>query len=100
MLFVSVAFELVACATLPYLPDSPETRNHFLADARVRSASYCAKTNSKCEFAVKRLDDGRWLVRVVPVYVGANGTPIVGIGTDVFYYYNRRGKLVDSDAGY
>ena len=99
-LTMSVAYALVACATLPDLPDSPGTRDRFLADARVRSAPYCAKTKGKCEFTVKRLEDSSWMVSVIPVYVAADGTPMVGIGTDEFYYYNRRGKFVDSDAGY
>ena len=88
---------LVGCATTSKSSATDET---VLADARSRSAAYCAKYEDGCEVRVRRSDDGGWTASVVPVFQDAEGRRFVGIDLEDFYIYDDRGRFKSALRGY
>jgi hypothetical protein len=90
-------FGLAGCATTP---TSSVTDDAILADARSRSAAYCAKYKDGCEVTARRSDDGGWTASVVPVFRAADGTRFVGTDLDDFYSYDELGRFKRALRGY
>ena len=87
---------LVGCVTTP---DAVATDASVLADARSRSAPYCAKYAEGCEVTTRRTEDG-WTASVVPVLRATNGQRAYGIDSDDFYIYDSRGRFRSALRGY
>jgi len=94
---------MVACAALAScatLPDSQETRELLLSDAKARSAKFCSKSKEGCDLTIAPTKGNEWTVHVDLILRGKDGARVYGIGTDEYYFYNRYGQFAGSEAGY
>ena len=90
-------FGIVGCATAP---KSFATDGSILADARSRSAAFCAKYTDGCEIKTRQRENGGWSAHVVPVERDANGRRLYGIDSDDVYIYDERGRFKSALRGY
>lgn len=88
---------LAGCATLL---DTQGTRDLLVADAKHRFDELCSKSTEGCEFTITPTRNGGWTVYADLILRGEDGNRVSRIGADEYYFYNRHGHFVGSEAGY